>query len=160
MKDIEIWSGAQTGADRAALDFALDNIIPCGGWCPRGRVVLDGKLDDKYPVKESDSIKYPQRTEWNVRDTDATMIFSHLSVRSAGIDLTLSLAQRYQKPRHIVDLDGDIEGEIKLAKEFILREKPSVLNIAGHSEEKVRGVYDSVYLFLNRMFDVDNNINE
>jgi len=29
---IKIISGGQTGADRAALDFAIDNNIPHGGW--------------------------------------------------------------------------------------------------------------------------------
>jgi hypothetical protein len=31
----KIVSGPQTGADRAALDFAIENGIPHGGWCPR-----------------------------------------------------------------------------------------------------------------------------
>lgn len=30
-----IWSGGQSGADRAALDFALANNLPHGGWCPK-----------------------------------------------------------------------------------------------------------------------------
>ena len=29
----KIVSGGQTGADRAALDFAIDHGIPHGGWC-------------------------------------------------------------------------------------------------------------------------------
>jgi hypothetical protein len=35
-------SGAQTGADRAALDAALEFGIPHGGWCPAGRLAEDG----------------------------------------------------------------------------------------------------------------------
>jgi hypothetical protein len=31
----KIISGGQTGADRAALDFAIDHDIPHGGWCSR-----------------------------------------------------------------------------------------------------------------------------
>ena len=31
-------SGGQTGADRAALDWALAHGVPHGGWVPRGRV--------------------------------------------------------------------------------------------------------------------------
>jgi hypothetical protein len=34
---IHILSGAQTGADRAALDWAIFHDIPHGGWCPKGR---------------------------------------------------------------------------------------------------------------------------
>jgi len=35
-----IVSGGQTGADRAALDFAIEHGIPHGGWCPRGRFAV------------------------------------------------------------------------------------------------------------------------
>ena len=38
----KIVSGAQTGVDRAALDIALKYKIPCGGWCPKGRIAEDG----------------------------------------------------------------------------------------------------------------------
>ena len=43
----KIISGGQAGADRAALDFALDHGIPHGGWCPRGRMAEDGLHDDR-----------------------------------------------------------------------------------------------------------------
>jgi len=33
----KIISGGQTGADRAALDWAIKNAIPHGGWCPKER---------------------------------------------------------------------------------------------------------------------------
>jgi hypothetical protein len=37
----KIVSGGQTGADRAALDWALFHKLPCGGWCPKGRKAED-----------------------------------------------------------------------------------------------------------------------
>jgi hypothetical protein len=37
----KIVSGAQTGADRAALDWAIFRDIPHGGWCPKGRKAED-----------------------------------------------------------------------------------------------------------------------
>jgi hypothetical protein len=43
-------SGGQTGADRAALDFALANRIAIEGYCPQGRRADDGPLDMKYPL--------------------------------------------------------------------------------------------------------------
>ena len=73
MKSITIVSGGQTGADRAALDWALAHGVECGGWCPKGRKAEDGPIDAKYPLKETSSSSYLQRTEWNVRDSDATV---------------------------------------------------------------------------------------
>lgn len=41
---LKIVSGGQTGADRAALDFAIDEKIDHGGWVPAGRRAEDGPL--------------------------------------------------------------------------------------------------------------------
>ena len=40
----KIISGGQTGADRAALDFAIEFGLPHGGWIQRGRKTEDGNL--------------------------------------------------------------------------------------------------------------------
>jgi hypothetical protein len=40
----KLLSGAQTGADRAALDWAIFHDIPHGGWCPKGRKAEDGVI--------------------------------------------------------------------------------------------------------------------
>ena len=55
-----IVSGGQTGADRAALDWALSHNLRCGGWCPKGRKAEDGTIDPKCPLKESSSASYLQ----------------------------------------------------------------------------------------------------
>jgi predicted Rossmann-fold nucleotide-binding protein len=73
---LKIISGGQTGADRAALDFAIKHGMPHGGWCPQGRIAEDGPIDAKYQLHETPSADYVQRTEWNVRDSDGTVIFS------------------------------------------------------------------------------------
>jgi hypothetical protein len=72
---ITIVSGGQAGADRAALDWALAHGIECGGWCPKGWKAEDEPIDAKYPLKETPSVAYIQRTEWDVRDSDATVLF-------------------------------------------------------------------------------------
>ena len=47
----KIISGGQTGADSAALDFAIWHEIPHGGWCPKGRLLKTAQseiVDDIY----------------------------------------------------------------------------------------------------------------
>src|SRR5262245_51361441 len=79
----KIVSGGQTGVDRAALDVALELGIPCGGWCPKGRLAEDGPIPERYPLKETTLRVYPQRTEWNVRDSDGTLVLAqHIKPKS------------------------------------------------------------------------------
>ena len=86
-------SGGQTGVDRAALDVARELGIPCGGWCPRGRRAEDGPIPEAYPVRETPSTAYPERTAWNVRDSDGTLVITRGKPRG-GTALTVSLARR------------------------------------------------------------------
>jgi hypothetical protein len=55
-----IVSGGQTGADRAALDRAIENEIPHGGWCPRGRLAEDGPIAARYNLTETPNSNYPR----------------------------------------------------------------------------------------------------
>ncbi len=87
-----VFSGGQTGVDRAALDVALDLGFPCGGWCPSGRRAEDGPLKEIYPLKETPSKNYAQRTEWNVRDSDGTLVL-HRGSLSGGTAFTIELAE-------------------------------------------------------------------
>jgi predicted Rossmann-fold nucleotide-binding protein len=54
-KTFRIISGGQTGADRAALDWAIEHGISYGGWCPRGRKAEDGPIDFRYRMEETPS---------------------------------------------------------------------------------------------------------
>jgi hypothetical protein len=72
----KIVSGGQTGVDRAALDVALELGIPCGGWCPRNRIAEDGRIAERYPLRESATSDPSVRTELNVIDSDATLVLT------------------------------------------------------------------------------------
>ena len=48
----KIVSGGQTGADRAAFDWAIENGIPHGGWRPKGRMAEDGPIKVEVVVEE------------------------------------------------------------------------------------------------------------
>ena len=90
-------SGGQTGVDRAGLDVALARGIPCGGWCPRGRIAEDGVISERYPLTETDSVDPSQRTEFNVRDSDATLVLWD-GRGTDGTRLTIECAQKYARP--------------------------------------------------------------
>lgn len=131
--------------DRAALDAALNLKIPCGGWCPRDRSAEDGRIPAKYPLKAALDNDYSQRTRWNVRDSDGTLILKRGKL-SGGTALTAALARRFKKPCLIIDLDHSCDPE--KIPQWIIRHKIKVLNIAGPRESQNPGIYDQARVFL------------
>lgn len=95
----KIVSGGQTGADRAALDWAIAQGLPHGGWCPTGRRAEDGVIPSRYALQEvPDGGSYRQRTKRNVLDSDATLIVSIAAELTGGSKLTQAFAQRHGRP--------------------------------------------------------------
>jgi hypothetical protein len=127
-----IVSGGQTGADRAALDFALRTGLPHDGWCPLGRLAEDGPLAAHYELRETPTAHYAERTEWNVRDSDATVLFTSRSELVGGTRLTGELATMQGKPLlHLSAAEsGVLEAAVTL-KQFLADHAVVRLNVAG-----------------------------
>lgn len=100
----KIISGAQTGADRAALDFAIEVGIPYGGWIPKGRKAEDGRVPDKYDqLQEMATASFPARTEKNIHDSHGTLIISHGKLTGGSLR-TKKLADQHKRAYLHIDL--------------------------------------------------------
>jgi hypothetical protein len=127
----KIVSGGQTGADRAALDWAIAHGIDHGGWCPRGRRAEDGPIAEGYRLAETPSEGYAERTEWNVRDADGTVILSVQEILTGGSKLTADLARQHGKPwLHLSRATSHADAGDRLAR-FLEAYGIRVLNVAG-----------------------------
>ena len=126
----KIVSGGQTGVDRAALDWALEHGIPCGGWCPAGRLAEDGPIDERYPLRETPSADTAQRTEWNVRDSDGTLILMLGAVATGGTALTEKFAIDWNRPCLLLSKTEAVNPLEKL-DDFLERNSIATLNVAG-----------------------------
>ncbi len=149
-----IISGGQTGVDRAALDFALENDFATGGYVPKCRQAEDGRIPDKYPnLTETESEDPAERNKLNVRLADATIIISQ-GMLAGGSKLTMEFAGRYQKPFLHLDLSAlPREKAIKHAKDWLTATAPETLNIAGPRASEDEQIYAKTKQFLTALFD-------
>jgi len=146
----KIISGGQTGVDRAALDVALELGIPCGGWCPKGHRAEDGRIPLRYPLEETTSNIYPQRTEWNVRDSDGTLVLT-IGRPEGGTALTIDLARRQKKPYLVVKLNDD--PNVGAVQKWVHEHQIRLLNVAGPRESEKPGIYSKAAEFLRHLLD-------
>ncbi len=155
----KIISGGQTGADRGGLDAAIHCKLPHGGWCPKGRKAVDGSIPLDYHLTEMASKKYLPRTQANVLNADATIIFTYGPL-SGGSLKTATYAHHLEKPHHEVDLlrttpeKAVVEIMRWLAGDEALNDYDEyvvyppmtcVLNVAGSRESHAPGIQETVF---------------
>lgn len=149
-----IVSGGQTGADRAALDWAIAHGIEHGGWCPAGRRAEDGPLDTKYRLTETEGASYRSRTVRNVRDSDATLILNLGALEGGSLE-TLRIAERRSKQVRVVQLDAPLtDAELDELREWLRANAVASLNVAGPRESKRPGIYAATLELLDRLLSV------
>ena len=148
---MKIISGGQTGVDRAALDVAIERGLDWGGWCPKGGWAEDfpnppGLLAKYSHLRETPGPHPLQRTEWNVRDSDATLIITDsggLSV-SIGTRRAHRWAHQHGKPELVVDA-SDGKGAAHAVEWLRAQRKrfgPHMsLGIGGPRESEAPGIY-------------------
>jgi Circularly permutated YpsA SLOG family len=143
-------SGGQSGADIAALDWAIARSVDHGGWCPKGRRCEDGPIPPQYLLSETPLANYLQRTEWNVRDSDATVIFTLTDKLDGGSKRTAQFADKLHRP-WLHFRPGVHE---KYLAQFLARHKVTTLNVAGKRESSAPGIYRFVVDILDRALAV------
>lgn len=146
---ITIYSGGQTGVDRAVLDAILDYKNPdqfcVRGWCPKGRRAEDGQISNKYPLTETESEDYSQRTEWNIRDSQAILILL-MSTRDKGTDYAVNKGKEMKK--HVKEVDISTDKNLAELFSWIVENKIERLNISGPREGNCPGIYNHTYQFV------------
>ena len=135
---MRIVSGGQSGVDRAALDAAIAQGRPVGGWCPKGRWAEDGPIPERYPLVETPSRRPEQRTRWNVRDSEALLVIVG-DEPSRGTRLAESMARRLDRPVLSVHVD-DRTAAARIVG-WLSDVRPASLNVAGPRESESPGIY-------------------
>lgn len=142
----QIVSGGQTGVDQAALDTAIALGINHGGWCPAGRLSENGPIPDHYALQEHASSHYPDRTEQNVVDSDATLILYRVTP-SGGTALTQRICRREGKPFLSIAIDHPTNAKEQIVS-WLGLVRPEVLNVAGPRESNEVGIHEQTRALL------------
>jgi hypothetical protein len=158
---MKIISGGQTGVDRAALDVAIERGMEWGGWCPKGGWAEDFTIPPgllaKYPRLHETPESHPlQRTEWNVRDSDAALIIigrSGLAV-SIGTRRANEWARQHGKPELVIDVTNGTASE--RAEGWLTAQRKRfgphmILSIGGPRESEAPGIYENARAFISTM---------
>lgn len=147
----KVISGGQTGVDRAALDVAIELGIEHGGWCPLGRLAEDGFIPARYALRQTDTEKYSDRTERNLRDADGTLILYRQEL-SGGTDLTHFLCRKHGRPVLAVDISQSYE--VQQIEAWLSANKISTLNVAGPRESTSPGISEQAKQLLRAVLGV------
>lgn len=165
----KIISGGQTGVDRAALDFAIKQDIPYGGWCPKGRLDENGVIPSQYTnLKEvpceftSDAENYAARTIANIKDSDGTLILVPSiplpDEIKDGTVLTLEESRKHKKPHLLLSLSEQTPDNASLVLKWIDENAIKVLNIAGPRESSCPWIYGASLRFLKNVITFVQNM--
>ena len=144
----KVISGGQTGVDRAALDVALELQLPCGGRCPRGRRAEDGPIPDRYPLEETESAAYIERTRLNLADADATLVLTFGRI-DRGTRATIRIAADLGKPCRTLDLGGPPEPDV--VTDWLAETGARIVNVAGPRESRAPGIYAAAAAYLRTL---------
>ncbi|MBL9132040.1 MAG: hypothetical protein JNG86_12630 [Verrucomicrobiaceae bacterium] len=145
---ISIITGFQEGAERAALDWALTNSIPHGGWRPQ-RLPDEEALDPKYKLKEAETADVLGSVENNVRDSDATVIFTVGPKTSGPAQKANTYAKKQKKP--VLHVHRAVLGAAERVVEFMDKHYIRRLHVTGSTEAAEPGAGNWVSMTLDRV---------
>jgi hypothetical protein len=105
---------------------------------------------------EAPEVPRSQRTEWNIRDSDGTLVILSANQEGAsqsedpGTRWAIECATRYQKPLLVCNVeDSDTADKIR---QWLAEFRMETLSVGGPSETTSPGIGDRVYELLTHVF--------
>jgi hypothetical protein len=107
-------------------------------------------IPPEYALRETPDADPAQRTTWNVRDSDATLVLSR-GAPQGGTALAVAQAESLGRPLLVLDLEREPQVQEVL---LWLHSRPvTALNVAGPRESEVPGIYGQALTLLSAILD-------
>lgn len=144
----KIISGGETGAERAALDVAVELDIPYSGWIPQGRKTEDPLLPPRYQLREIPDEGYGKGQEQNVIDSEGTLILSHGDLTGYSA-FTRQVAEKRGRPWIHIDFSNrSAFSSAQLVNAWIIKYGIEIVHITGSDSSEDPDIYDAAQRFL------------
>ena len=153
----KIIAGGISGTERAVLDYALAQGISCSGWCPKDRLTEDGKIHEKYPVKETYGSEIRESSLRNVLDSEGILVITKGETKGNSA-FTIETAFEHRKPFFLLNLSRGYSLPDLLS--WIEKFKIRVLHISGPSESQIPGVSSITTEILSLLFSRADELNQ
>ena len=137
---IEIVSGGQTGVDLAALEVAERLGLARGGWCPKGRANEDGRIPERFPLRETETEDVAERTRRNVQESDGVLVLRSRQGEDPGTSLAIETAIAEGKPVLRI-VRGEHADPAERLRSFLARYRIARLNVAGPRASQDAGAH-------------------
>ena len=114
-------------------------------------------MNPKYPLIESATSDYKERTELNVKDSDGTLILCLDGVVTYGTKLTAEYARTHKKPLLVIDMNQDLD--TNQFSEWLRNNSIKTLNIAGPRESHYPDqIYSATFKTLTLLLGETENL--
>ena len=97
------------------------------------------------------SADYEERTTWNVRDSDGTLVLKRGALKG-GTAFTVDIALHLKKPSLMVDLDSP--PDLAAIRAWADEHHVKVLNVAGPRESQSPGIYAQAAALLRSLLSL------
>jgi hypothetical protein len=143
-----IVSGGREGAERGAIEAAIELGLARRGWCSAGELAAVPAIYAEH-LHETSSAAEGMAARLNVQDSDATLIISFAEERKGRAAFVGRACESQRKPcKHLVLPAGRhsrIPDGVRTALlEWLGANHVNVLNVAGHGEPREPGIQQAV----------------
>ena len=119
---------AKRGSTARLLTGPSPHGIEHGGWCPAGRRAERPGNPRHVSLQQTPERNYHQRTRWNVRDSDATLIITWRKELTGGSLFTRDCARNLDRPCLHIYPSSEWRERIRI---FLKTNPVRILNVAG-----------------------------